>query len=193
MKEYLSASALAGYSFLVSFVPYGWAILRDRKKADGMKPTKTSWFIWIAVDCISLAGMWSRDAVNGQIVGTIIGGIIILGLALKYGKPGVTPLEEKILFGAGLAVYFWVVFDTPELGILMSGILIVVGAFPTWMSAIEDPTREDKLAWTIMFVSCIFALVAIPRWDTLADTIQPISFTIIETIMMIILYVPRRK
>lgn len=191
MKDDLSI--LAGLLFFAGLARYGWAVWRDRKNPKASKPIKVSWLIWISVDCISLAGMWARDALNGQIVGTVIGGIVVLILALFFGKPGWTKLDKFVLAGAVLGLLLWGAFDSPELGILMSGFLVLIGSIPTIRSAIENPSHEDRIAWTLYFVSCIFALLAVPRWDTLADTIQPVTFTIIETVMVIILYAPRRK
>jgi hypothetical protein len=191
VKEVLSITA--GILFFIGFIPYGWAIWRDRNKADGVKPSKTSWIIWILLDFITLAGMAFRDAVNGQIIGTVIGGVVILVLALLYGTRGWTRLDKFSLTGAGVGLGLWLLFNSPELGILMSAAVALIGSVPTWVSAIKDPSREDKLAWTLFFFSCICALIAVPRWDTLADTVQPITFTIIETVMVIILYAPRRK
>ena len=68
-----------------------------------------------------------------------------------------------------------------------------IGSIPTFVSAWHDPSRESKVAWTIFWVSCVFAVMAIPKL-TLQDAMQPVTFFLIESIMMYILYIrPKLK
>ena len=64
---------------------------------------------------------------------------------------------------------------------------VFLGSIPTFVSAWKDPSREDKLAWTIYFASCIFTMFGIQNW-TLEETAQPITFLVDETVMVYILY-----
>ncbi|MBI4992462.1 MAG: hypothetical protein HZB99_04575 [Candidatus Harrisonbacteria bacterium] len=176
-------SAVAGLLFIAAFVPYIRAILLGETK-----PAKSSWLIWASLDTITLAGMYAKDTVNGQILGAVIGAWVVVALALKYGTPGWTKLDKFCLAGAVLGIVLWQAFSNPVLGIMTSLSVVFLGSIPTFMSAWTDPSREDKLAWTIFWVSCVCAVIAIPQW-TLADAAQPVTFFAIETIMMYILYV----
>lgn len=86
-----------------------------------------------------------------------------------------------------LGIILWQVFGDPLFGMLTSLIVVLLGSFPTFASAWQDPSKENRLAWTLFWVSCIAALIAVPAW-TLVDAAQPIVFTIIESVMMYILY-----
>lgn len=181
MKETLSV--LAGLLAIAGLVPYVRAILRKETK-----PAKATWIIWAILDTVTIAGMYVEDAVNGQILGAVIGAWVVVVLALKYGIPGWTKLDKFCLGGAVLGIALWYVFSNPTFGIMMALGVIFLGSIPTFASAWKDPSREDKLAWTILFVSCVCAVIAIPQW-TLADAAPPITFFAIETVMMYILYV----
>lgn len=61
-------SLLAGVLFVAGFVPYIRAIVRGQTK-----PAKASWIIWATLDTITIAGMYAKDAVNGQILGAVLG------------------------------------------------------------------------------------------------------------------------
>lgn len=63
-KETLSV--VSGILFVTAFFPYIRAILAGKTK-----PAKASWIIWESLDCITLAGMYAKDAINGQIVGAV--------------------------------------------------------------------------------------------------------------------------
>lgn len=176
-------SVLAGGLFVLGFVPYIVAILRGKTK-----PAKASWIIWASLDSITLAGMFFKGAVNGQILGAVLGAWVVVALALKYGVSGWTRLDRFCLIGAVLGIALWQVFSDPMLGIATSLCVVFVGSIPTFASAWKDPSKEDKLAWTIFWVSCICAVIAIPQW-TLVDAAQPLVFFAVENIMMYILYI----
>lgn len=176
-------SVVAGVLFVAGFVPYIRAIL-----AGTTKPAKASWIIWASLDTITFAGMCAKHSVNGQIVGAIIGAWIVVILALKYGTPGWTRLDKFCIAGAVSGIALWSIFSNPTLGIVTSLSVVFIGSIPTFVSAFNDPRREDKVGWTIFWVSCVCAVIAIPEF-TLEDAAQPITFCLIETIMMYILYI----
>lgn len=175
-------SVLAGILFIIGFVPYILAIWRGETK-----PAKASWIIWASLDSITLAGMFVKGTMNGQILGAVIGAWIVVILALRYGTPGWTKLDKFCLSGAVLGIVLWQVFSNPVLGIITSLSVVFLGSFPTFASAWRNPAQENRMAWTIFWLSCVAAMIAIPAW-TLADAAQPIVFTIIESVMMYILY-----
>ena len=181
-------SVLAGVLFVAGFFPYIRAIL-----VGTTKPANASWIIWASLDTITICGMAVQHTLNGQIIGAVAGAWIVVALALKYGTRGWTLLDKFCLTGAVLGIILWKIFSSPTLGIITSNSVVFLGSIPTFVSAFKDPTKEDKLGWTIFWLSCICAVVAIPKL-TFDDAIQPIVFFFIETTMMFLLYIkPRFK
>lgn len=188
-------TAVAGVLMIAGFVPYIRAILRDRHLPAGTpgktSPAKASWVIWTTLDTITLAGMIAEGTVNGQMIGTIIGAYITVGLVLKFGKPGWTKLDKGCLGGAVLGIALWALTENPVAGITTSCAVIFLGSIPTFVSAWQDPSRENRAAWTLYWLSCVCAIAAIPQW-TLADALQPITFAVIESTTLVILLVRPR-
>lgn len=176
-------SVIAGVLFIVGFIPYIRAIL-----VGTTKPAKASWIIWASLDTITIAGMCVQNSLNGQIFGAVAGAWIVVALALKYGSSGWNWLDKFCLMGAVLGIILWKAFDSPTFGIITSNSVVFLGSIPTFVSAWKDPNKEDKLGWTIFWVSCICAVAAIPKF-TFDDAVQPIIFCLIETIMMYLLYI----
>ncbi len=184
-------SALSGIVFVVAFIPYIRAILRPEEDPKKTRPQKASWIIWATLDSITLAGMVAKDSVNGQIVGAIIGAWMVAALAMKYGKPGWTWLDKLCLGGAALAIILWQVFDSPVIGLATSLTATFIGLFPTFRNTWSKPEEEDKIAWTLYWISCVLAVAAAPSW-TLADAAQPLTFFAIESIVMLLLFIKPR-
>ena len=181
MKEIISA--IAGLLQIAGFFLYIRAILRKETV-----PVKASWIIWASLDTITIAGMYVKNTVNGQIIGVVLGVWIVLIFALKHGTPDWTKLDKFCFGGAVFGIALWKIFDNPVLGIVTSLSVLFLGSIPTFVSAWKDSSREDRLAWKIFWASCVCAVIAIPRW-TLADAAQPIAFFTIDTIMICILFI----
>lgn len=181
LKDILSVAA--GVLFAIGFIPYIRAVVTGTTK-----PAKASWVIWASLDSITLVGMCVQHAVNGQIIGAVAGAWIVVAVAMKYGTPGWTRLDKFCLAGAVVGIVLWKAFSSPTLGIVISNGVVFLGSIPTFVSAWKDPTKEDKVGWTIFWLSCICAVAAIPHF-TFDDAVQPIVFCSIETIMMYLLYI----
>jgi hypothetical protein len=132
--------------------------------------------------------MYFKDSVNGQIFGAACGAWVVASFAIKYGTAGWTILDKFCLVGAVVGIVLWQFFHDPIFGIMTSLAVVFLGSIPTFVSAWQDPSREDKWAWIIFEISCVCALFGVPKW-TLADAAQPITFFVIETVMMFILFV----
>ncbi len=179
-------STLSAIVFIIAYIPYICAVVRGETR-----PQKTSWIIWGALDSITFTGMFARHSVNGQITAAVIGTWTVATLALKYGKPGWTWLDKFCLLCAALAIVLWQVFDSPTIGLTTSLTAMFIGSVPTFQNAWGKPGEEDKLAWTLYWISCLLAVAAVPSWS-LDDAAQPITFLAIESTMMFILFVKPR-
>ncbi len=185
MRGYLSL--MAGVLFLLGFMPYVGAILFGKAK-----PNKVTWIIWTATDCIIFMGMWSEGAVNGQIFGATLGASLVLVLVLKFGMPGWNKIDIICLAGAAIGIALWIKSGDPNTAIITSLVVMAIGSVPTFVSAWQKPERENRLTWTIFMMSCVLAVVAIPKM-TLADAAQPIVFLLLNSVMIYLLFFRPKK
>lgn len=182
-KELLSA--ISGVLFFVAFIPYILAILH--KKA---RPQKTSWIIWAILDWITFIGMLKENSLNWHITGACIGASTIAILAMIYGETKWKKEDKICLIAASIAIVL--MFLNPVYSILISLCGLFIGAIPTFKSVWKEPENEDKLAWTLYWISCVMAIIAIPKW-TLEDAGQPITFFIIESVVLYAIYFRAKK
>ena len=178
-------NTLSGILCLTAFLPYIWAIVNHQTV-----PSPVSWAIWACVDTLVLLAMKKEKAPIGQITGAVAGAWIITTLAIIFGKPTMGSIEWVSIIGAVAGIVLWQKTGNALLAIVCSSLALMIGAIPTFVSAYKNPSQEDPLAWSVWFVSCVFALFAIPKgkWN-LANALQPITFTIIETTMVVLVVI----
>ncbi|NQV90154.1 hypothetical protein HQ487_01980 [Candidatus Uhrbacteria bacterium] len=180
------SNVLAGVFLVGGFIPYLHSVVYK-----GAQPMKSSWFIWALLDSTIFFGMLLEDSVNGQMIGAIIGSWTTFCFAWKYGESQWSKLDKASLTGAVTGIGIGIYFSDPKLTITSSLVVMFIGSIPTIESAWGAPEKELKISWWIWWVSCVFALIAVPA-RTLEDAGQPITFFIIETIMVFILFVRPR-
>lgn len=194
MREILSA--VSGAIFTLAFIPYIRAIWRTRhlppKTPGKAEPSKTSWIIWVSLDTIALAGMYVERAQNYQILSAVVLGWVVVFLAIKYGTSEWTRFDKINLSGAMLGVALWYVFRNATIAIVISMAVVFTGSFTTFEKAWKHPENEDKLAWFLFWLSCLPMMAAIPEW-TLASATQPVTYLVIESIMIYLLFWQPRK
>lgn len=173
----------AGILFFVAFGPYAWAILHGETV-----PSPVSWAIWATVDTLVLVAMIKEKSKIGQISGAVAGAWVITILALIYGSPTMGSIEWVSIAGATIGIVLWKTTGKATLAIVSSQAALLVAAFPTFANAYQNPAQENPWAWSIWFASCICALCAIQKWD-IANALQPLTFTVIEATMVILVVI----
>jgi len=181
MSEFLSV--LAGLISVVGLIPYAHGILRGKTK-----PAKASWVVWAIVNVVILAGMWARGVVNGQIIGVVIGCLVITVMALRYGAPGWTRLDKFCLAGAVLGIFLWQILGDALYGVLIALAVATIGSIPTFVSAWEDYRRENKPAWLMAWLSSVCMMLALKEW-TLAAAVQPVTFFLLQSVLVYIIFI----
>ena len=176
-------NALSGVLFFVAFLPYIWAIVNGQTV-----PSLVTWAIWAIVDTLALLAMRKEKAACGQLTGCVIGAWIITVLALAFGKPTMGSIEWVSIAAAVIGIVLWQKTGNAVLAIICSQVAVFAGAIPTFVGAYTNPLQEDPLAWSIWLVSCVCALFAIRKWN-LANALQPLTFTMIQTIMVILVII----
>lgn len=175
--------AIAGILCIAGAFPYIKAVITD----PDVRPARSSWIIWFAVDTITFLGMYSAGTLNWQICGIMVSVTLITTLALIKGKGGWTQLEKVCIFGAAVGIFLWLLPIDPVIAIIVAVGVNLIGAIPTVISIWENPQRENKLAWTLGWLSCVCAVITIPHL-TLADAIQPIGFTFNNTCILTLIF-----
>ena len=176
-------NTLSGVLFFVGFLPYVWTIVNGQTV-----PSPVSWAIWASVDTLALMAMRKEKATSGQLTGAVCGAWVVTTLALVFGKPAIGSIEWVSITGAVTGIILWQKTGNALTQIVCSQVAVFIGAIPTFANAYSNPSLEDPIAWSICLASCICALFAIKKWN-LANALQPLTFTTIETIMVFLIVI----
>lgn len=176
-------SALSGLIFLVAFYPYIKAIVKREAR-----PRKATWLIWAAGDWIILIGMLANGTTSGQMIAACMGATTIFLLSLRYGETGWETRDKVCITLSTVAIMLWLYFGESNLGIGFSLLSLAIAAWPTYVSAWDNPRNESAKAWILFEISSVVAVMAIPRM-TFADAAPAIAFLIIDSPMMYLLFI----
>ncbi|MEK7114996.1 MAG: hypothetical protein AAB847_01405 [Patescibacteria group bacterium] len=189
MSIYHFLTFVGGILTVWTFQRYISAVVYPKDERSRPKPSRATWLIWASLDYLLLASMYAKNAVNWQIVACVVGATTVFILSLKFGISGWTLTDSLCVFGGGLGLIGWIVFDNPNLAIGSSCLSVFIGSIPTFKSLFTDPTREDKLAWIIGLVSDLFIIggIEFSKWD-FAHIAQPIIFLVNSVIILFLIF-----
>lgn len=174
---------VAGVLFFIAYLPYVVQIVRKKTV-----PSIVTWTIWAILDSIAMG----TSTFNEQSFGVVIGVWIVVVFALCYGEWKIDRVDAFCIGGAVVGIELGWALQSRHAMLLMSVTLIFIASFPTFKIGWIKPEQENRLAWSIWFLSCVFALLALKAW-TFADAALPLTYTVIETTMVILLFRPRLK
>ena len=157
----------------------------------GKKPERVSWIIWLVIDAILTRQMWNAGRLNHQMEAALLGTFLITFATMFYGKRGMGVYDLLTIGAAACGVYLWYKSGSDTVGILMSGVVILLGCIPTCLSAWEDPSREDLKVWKVFLVSSVLQIIALSSW-TLDAATQPIVFLISQIIVIYVIMIRSR-
>ena len=176
------AGKMAGIISLIAGIPYILAILRGQTK-----PNRATWSIWFVVGCLVGVSYYSSGARDTMWVPItyIIMPFIITILSFKYGEGGWTRFDRCCLLGAGMTLVSWWMFDSPLITLIANLFIDFMGGLPTIRKSYYEPEKEDRLAWTLMFISNIANLFAVKQW-IFAIAIYPVYMFMVSGLIAVL-------
>ncbi|MES2213894.1 MAG: hypothetical protein V4465_00675 [Patescibacteria group bacterium] len=182
------AGLLAGITSFASFLLYYISIVRGKTI-----PNRATWFILTVVGtliCTSYYSLGARDTIWIP-VSYVIGPLITFLLSIKYGEGGWTNFDRWCLFGSGVSLFFWWLFDSALLALLINILIDLFGMLPTLRKSYLRKESEEPFPWLITFLSCMLNILAIETWD-FSIWIYPIYMLIINGAVFLLLYYPEK-
>ncbi len=184
MAIHLTLGEIAGILSAFAFIPYIYKTIWGTTE----KPSRVTWFIW-AIPSVLL--LFSHRALGGAVTEWVplvqaVGVLTIALLSIKYGQGGALDLIDWLcLFGAGVSLATWAVFNSPLSTLVINLIIEALGLIPTIRKTWKNPDSEPWLPWTIDIAANGINVVAVEKLLQ-ASSIYPI-FLLVETTIIALL------
>ena len=122
-----------------STVPYLIDIVRKRTK-----PNIVSWLTWTILTSIATAAAFAAHEPRSALLtlGATICCASVVVLGLKFGIAKFSKFDILCQVGAILGLIFWLVFDSPVIGIAVPVAIDFIGAMPTVRHGWLKPGEE---------------------------------------------------
>lgn len=181
MREFLNNAA--GFLMVLAFIRYTMRVLKGQTK-----PTRISWILWLSLDTLAAAGMYFKGSLNGQMMGCMVGWLVLVAVIWKGENARLTKLDLFCLIGGITGITLWLTFDDPLLAVIIAMSVVFLASFPTFASVWRTPDAEDGPAWIIFVLSSLCAVGGMPKWSW-EDSLQPITFLVIQGIVSLMVYI----
>lgn len=177
MKELFGIIALS--LSLGANIPYIVEILKKK-----VRPERISWFLWTLLGLTYYFSALFADGATWFTFGELIGPVIILIIALKFGVGGKSRFDLISLGVALLAFALLFIVEGVLLGLLLALIVDGIGAMLTIRKLLIDPSSESKWFWGIGAISGVFAVLSLETF-TVETLLFPVYVILLSSFIFI--------
>lgn len=177
MKELFGIVALA--LSLGANIPYIIETVKGQ-----VKPERISWLLWTLLGLTYYFSALFAEGATLFTFGELVGPVIILILALKFGVGGRSRFDLISLAVALVAFVLLFVIEGVLAGLLLALIVDGIGAMLTIRKLLIDPSSESKWFWGIGAISGLFAIASLDNYN-LETLLFPMYVVILSTFIFI--------
>lgn len=185
----ITIGEVAGLVNLVAYLPYFVSIVKGETK-----PSKTTWWIWSALE-IMLSASYVMSGAENTIwlpIASFVGMVFTAALSLFYGKREWTMIDSICSIGSFLGVIAWTFSGSPVVALSCFLVVDLLAVIPTVSKSWKNPLEEDLFAWVITLASGAINLLALEVWNFSIATL-PVYNLIVYAAVVFVLIFSRRK
>jgi len=187
MKELLGG--LAVLIAFTSYVPY----IRDVAKRQ-TKPHAFSWLVWGTLEIIGFFGQVADHAGPGAWVtgASAVLTLTVFIFSLTRGERQITRADWLSLLGAGVAMAFWAITDSPLITVILISLIDALGFVPTFRKSFRKPREETLSSYALSFAKHAVGLNALSNYSVIT-MLYPLSLILTNALFVSMLFVRRRQ
>ena len=188
MKYYEIFGIAAPIVSLIAFIPYFISILKGKTK-----PSSASWWTWAILISVITVSSWASGAPWQVLLlpaWLCFSQLAVAILSIKFGDNKWDLRNKLCVLLAILGILLWYFTGNPLLALGLSIIADLFASIPNFRHISLNPEQEDRLAWTIGWMSAVFEILAIKEWNFVSSG-WAIYFLLVESLILYFLY--RRK
>ena len=180
----------AGVISVLSFIPYIRAILKG-----STRPSGPSWWTWFLITTVTVSSSWASGATWQVLILPIwlcFSQAFIALLSLKRGDNNWDKLNIFCIGFSVVGLLLWLFTKQPLYALALSILADIFASIPNIRHVWKNPEQEDKLAWSLGWLSSLLQIFAISIW-TLAEAGWTSYFFVSMTITLVIIFKPSYK
>ena len=157
---------VASVAFIVAGItPYIIDVIKGKTK-----PRIVSWFIWCVLTIMAFVAALVEQRYPTAILlsFSVVSTVLVVVLGWKNGNKKVGRLDIACLISAGVGIILWQVFNSPELAVVATIAINLVGGIPTLIHSWEKPGEETWAAYLFTFFGASCTLLTISNWQITA-------------------------
>lgn len=146
---------------LVGVLPYLVDVVRGKTK-----PRIVSWLVWCVLTAIAgFASLFDGHYPTAILLAiATLTTLLVAILGYKHGDRRFEQLDVICFIGAAVGLLLWWLFNSPELAVIATIIIDLVGAIPTLVHSWKKPHEETWIAFFLAFLSSLCTIVIVEDW-----------------------------
>jgi hypothetical protein len=172
----------------VSTVPYLIDIVRGKTK-----PNIVTWVTWTMLTVIAGSAALAAGEPKAALLlygNSVCTGLVVV-LGIKYGTAKFSRFDIFCQIGALLGLVFWLVFNSPTVGILVPLAIDFMGLLPTLRHSWLKPGEETWQSFLIGVVAPAFTIASLSRYNV-ASLVFPL-YLLLANAAIVATVIYRRK
>lgn len=171
-----------------SAVPYMVEIVRGKTK-----PRIVSWFTWSVLTAIaSVASFADGQYPAGMLlVFATVETLLVVILGLRYGDRSLERFDIVCQVGAAVGIVLWLIFNSPEIAVIATVTIDLVGALPTLKHTWQKPHEETWITFAMAGAGALCTLVVAHNWEV--TVIAYPAYIVIMNILITTIIFARHK
>jgi len=174
---------------IVSTVPYLIDIVRGKTK-----PNIVTWLTWTMLTAISgAAALVAGEPKTAALLfaDSVCTGLVVV-LGLKYGTAKFSRFDIICQVSALLGLVFWLVFNSPTIGIVVPLAIDFIGMLPTLRHAWLKPGEETWQTFILGVVAPAFTLLSLTRLN-IASLAFPLYLFLANGAVTLVIIIRRQQ
>lgn len=186
MRDTLAVSAAVISVF--STLPYILDIVKSKTK-----PNIVSWFTWTLLTAIATSATFAAHEPRTALLtlgGTVATAAVVV-FGLKYGVAKFGKFDILCQVFAVLGLVFWLIFNSPTIGIIVPLGVDFIALLPTLKHAWQKPFEETWLTFTIGTAAAILTICSLSTYS-LNSLVYPLYLAVANAVIVAVIFFGRR-
>lgn len=163
VSSYSFFSVVASITSIVGTVPYLHSIIKGKTR-----PSAASWWSWAILAGIALFSSKAGGAPWQVLLlpaWLCLLQLTVALLSLRFGDNTWDRFNKISIIGAFASIILWILTGNPFIALGLTIVADLFASIPNFRHVAENPKQENRLGWSIGWLSGVFELFAIENWD----------------------------